>query len=256
MYLKWHGTASVELGCDGGKILLDPFVPFKGSDVDVKIEDFDGFTDILVTHGHFDHIYSLPEIVRRNPEIKVYCTKTPHRTLLGRGVAEKNLNLIGYGENLEINGFKITTLHGKHAVLPKISLSRILYAIKSKARGNTLALGRENKACPENDETVFYMIEAEGKSICIMGSLNLREEVEYPTGTDLLVLPYNGWDDNLPPAVSVIERLKPKHVVLDHYDDTFPPITMPVDLNPMLERYNEQGNPYITPLELNETVEL
>ncbi len=80
-----------------------------------------------------------------------------------------------------------------------------------------------------------------------MGSMNLRPDEQYPTGDDLLVLPYNGWEDNLPPAVGIIERLQPKRVVLDHYDDTFPPLTMPLDLSPILERFPET----VTALALN-----
>ena len=99
---------------------------------------------------------------------------------------------------------------------------------------------------------MFYQIEADGKTVCLMGSLNIREEVEYPTGCDLLVLPYNGWEDNLPPAVKVIERLQPKRVVLDHYDDSFPPLTMPLDLNPILDRYPG----LVTPMELGKVEEV
>ena len=60
-----------------------------------------------------------------------------------------------------------------------------------------------------------------------MGSMNLREDEAYPKNADLLVLPYNGWEDNFPPAARIIERLNPKRIVLTHYDDTFPPVTMP-----------------------------
>ena len=34
--LRCHGTAAIELECDSGRILFDPFVPLKGSDVNVK----------------------------------------------------------------------------------------------------------------------------------------------------------------------------------------------------------------------------
>ena len=67
--------------------------------------------------------------------------------------------------------------------------------------------------------------------------MNLRDEVMYPTGADVLVLPYAGWVDNLPPAVRVIERLQPKRVLLDHWDDTFPPLSSSVDTAPLMRRY-------------------
>ena len=109
--------------------------------------------------------------------------------------------------------------------------------LRSPARGNLPHILRECLACKENGETLFYEIEADGARVSIMGSLNLREDETYPQGADLLVLPYNGWRDNLPPAVRVIERLQPKRVVLDHWDDTFPPLTIPLDLSPVLDRF-------------------
>lgn len=233
----WHGTASVELISDCGRILFDPFVPLKGSLVPVTIEDFDGFTDIFVTHGHFDHITSLPKIVQRNPKTLIHCTKTPYRTLARKGVDRKNLHLLHYGDTLKVNGFQLSVLHGRHAILPKATLKRLVYILKHPAKGNIPFILRENRVAVENDETVFYKIEANEKTICLMGSMNLRDEVVYPVEADLLILPYNGWEDNFAPAVKVIERLKPKRVLLDHYDDTFPPLTMPLDLEPILGKY-------------------
>ena len=246
MELIWHGTAAIEVVCSSGRILFDPFIPLKGSVVDVKIEDFDGFSDVFVTHGHFDHISDLPEIVQRSPDIRIYCTEAPYASLIKKGVPERNLVHIGYGQTILCHGFTIYTFHGKHAVLPKVSLARLGYALRSPARGNLAHILLENNRCRENDETVFYQIEAEGKSVSIMGSLNLRNEVDYPTGADVLVLPYNGWEDNFLPAAAVIARLKPQRVLLDHYDDTFPPLTMPLDLSQILMIYPEVA----TPLEL------
>ena len=88
MQLIWHGTASVELICAAGRILFDPFVPLPGSKVPVRPEDFDGFTDIFLTHGHLDHIVSVPGIVKRNPGATVCCTGTPCETLRAKGVPD------------------------------------------------------------------------------------------------------------------------------------------------------------------------
>ena len=237
MELIWHGTASIEAVCREGRILFDPFVPLKGSPVDVKPEDFDGFTDIFVTHGHIDHISDLPKIARRNPEVRIYCTETPGATLAKKSVPEKNLIKIGFGQEWQVQGFTVRTYYGRHAVLPMGDVARGLKMLGSPARGNLPRIIRECLQCRENSETVFYEIEADGRRVCLMGSLNLREDVDYPSGADLLVLPYNGWNDNLPPAVETIERLQPKRVVLDHWDDTFPPLTGPLDLSPVLDRY-------------------
>lgn len=243
MQLKWHGTAAVEAICASGRILFDPFVPLRGSGIDVRIEDYDGFDTIFVTHGHVDHIYNIPEIVRRNPDVCVYCTRTPYRTLQKRGVGKKNLTLIRFGQTLSVHGFTIRVLHGRHAILPKASPSLALEMLRSPHRRNLPFLLKEHLRSRENDETVFFQIEADGKTIAVMGSLNLRKDTEYPAGADLLVLPYNGWTDNYPPAVRAIRRLKPKRVLLDHYDESFPPFTRPVDLTPLLEKYPGRVRP-------------
>ncbi len=218
----------------------------------MSIEDFDGITDVFVTHGHFDHIMCLPEIVRRDPGIMIRCTETPYRTLRRRGVPEENLSLIRYGDEISVGGFTVRAYHGKHAVLPKLSPKRLAYILRSPCRANVFRFLREHLRHRENDETVLYTVEAEGKTVSIMGSLNIRGDTVYQTGADMLVLPYNGWEDNFPPAVRVLERLRPKRTVLDHYDDTFPPLTMPVDLSPILEKYGGA----LTALELGKPEEV
>ena len=76
MHLIWHGTASIEAVCEAGRVLFDPFVPFKGSPVKVDLAEFDGFSDIFVTHCHFDHVMNLPELVRRNPDVVIHWKRT------------------------------------------------------------------------------------------------------------------------------------------------------------------------------------
>ncbi len=254
MEFIWHGTASVEITASAGRILFDPFVPLKGSKTAVKLEEFDGFTDILVTHGHFDHIVSIPEIVSRNPQTKIYCTKTPLQTLSRKGVPGNNLREIEFGKQYDVGGFLITAIHGRHAVLPKADPAIVWKLLRSENRGNLPFLLKENRLCREKDETVFYQIEAEGKTVSLMGSLNLREDIVYPQNADVLVLPYNGWEDTYTHAVRVIERLRPKRVLLDHYDDAFPPMTglIPVDVSRITREYRGR----VSPMQLRKAEEL
>ncbi len=237
MKVIWHGTASIEIRQGKDRLLFDPFVPLKGSEFDLDISAFDSFPDVFITHGHLDHIASIPKIASRNPGMRIFATRTPCLTLVKKGVPKSSLRLLGYGDDLRLGPFRIRVFHSKHAELPKASFGRVKRILSSPARGNIPYIARENARCPENGETVLYHIRCTGRSVSLMGSLNLLDEVRYPVGSDCLILPYNGWEDNCPPAVRAIERLKPEKVLLDHYDVTFPPLSEPVDLTGILERY-------------------
>ncbi len=237
MKILWHGTAAIEIRSETTTILFDPFVPLKGSDVPVKLSDYDGFKTVFVTHGHIDHILSLPLISERNPDMKIYCTKAPYQTLERKGIPASRLTRIGYPDSIQIGDIRVRTYHGKHAILPEANWQNITMILRRKPLSNIPLIAVQNMLCQEKDETVFYQIESGGQTISLMGSMNLRDETEYPQGSDYLILPYNGWQDNLTPAIRCIERLRPKHVLLDHYDDTFPPITSAVDTEPICRRY-------------------
>ena len=154
--IKWHGTASIEMKNQSGRILFDPFVPLRGSTVSVSIEDYEGINDIFITHGHLDHIVSIPALFQRNPNIRIHCTQTPYKTLVKKGIPESNLVQITFGSEMSVHNFKLKAYHGKHAILPGPSRQRISYMLNSPARGNLSFIIKENCLCREKGETVFY----------------------------------------------------------------------------------------------------
>ena len=105
-------------------------------------------------------------------------------------------------------------------------------------------------------ETVFYEVSAEGKRVQIMGSLGLDPNTDYPTGADVLILPFQGRSDLEAYAAPIVRSLAPKQVLLDHYDDSFPPMTTQVEtarFEALLTR--EYGIP-CSALRKNETITL
>lgn len=80
-----------------GTTLVDPGDEWEG---------FYGVETVLLTHGHFDHIYGLNRVVELNPYVRVYTNEYGMETLLD---ARKNMSLyhetpfvFAYPERLEI----------------------------------------------------------------------------------------------------------------------------------------------------------
>lgn len=54
-----------------GNVIIDPGDPV----------NFEGVKTVLLTHAHFDHIYGLNELVRINPDVKVYTNAFGRKSL-------------------------------------------------------------------------------------------------------------------------------------------------------------------------------
>ena len=78
-----------------------------------------------------------------------------------------------------------------------------------------------------------FDVKAEHRELLILGSLALDPAETYPEGVDVLILPYQGNNDLPARAEEVLSRLRPKAVVLSHFDNAFPPMSRDVDLQPL-----------------------
>ena len=229
MKIKWYGTASVSMKTQNSAILFDPYIPRKGSETPSAEDEYLKFDNIIITHGHVDHISTLPLTVGKSGA-KIWCTKVPAETLKGKGIPEENISEIAYGDVLEFGDIKVTVFESRHVKFDKpLIMSTVFSPRIFKYFSNLIELGLESAKCPLGNEIAGYLIEAEGKRIYLMGSLGWIEDVEYPKDVDLLVLPFQGTSDLMTPAMKFIEMTDPKAVFLDHFDDTFPPLSNHID---------------------------
>ena len=228
MRITWLKTASLLLENDSFTLAVDPFLGIPYTDAAEKMKAFRSADAVLVTHGHFDHIYHIPRIYRDHP-VPVYCTKTPAVSLIKDGYPEEMIHVISPHDVLPFSGMKITCLPSKHCKFDRdLIVAKLTGLNNAKLAGQMFALLKLNKAYPENEEILLYDIEADGKRIQLMGSMNLLDE-DYPEGADLLILPFQGRSDIDSFGEKIIRRLKPKTVLLDHYDDAFPPMSGTVE---------------------------
>ena len=183
--ITWYGTASVRISAGSTQLLIDPFYPFSDSSVKIPPDAFDNCSDILISHGHYDHIGSLSKIVRRNT--RVFCTKAPCRTLCAMGVSRENLRLIRPGSVFKVGDIRITVFKGKHIRLTALDCIKAVFSMRVLQKTSGV-VGKIQRiiSCPEKGESLCFLAEAYGRRILILGSLALADDVDYPPDTDIV----------------------------------------------------------------------
>ena len=249
MKLQWYGTAALTIESGGMTLAVDPFIgmPIGMSDTERLNTDrakvLRQADAVLVTHGHFDHIYDIPALYG-GTQTPIYATKTPVGTLTGKGISPARLHTLTPGETFMTGNFRITAYQSRHC---SFDLAVILKTAFRKATirhpKRLIELLRLNKAYPENGETLLYLIEADGKRLVLMGSMGMAEGEDYPIGADLLILPFQGTGSPAETVRPIVGRLKPKAILLDHFDDAFPPMSAAVRTDHFEREMTEKGIP-------------
>lgn len=249
MKITWFGTASLLIEHENDRILIDPFLGLRGAKNRPSLSDYHQAQSILVTHGHIDHLGSIPAILR-DFDATIYCSECPCATLERRKVDEDQIVAIRPGDTLHFGEITVNVLSGKHIRFDsKLIKSTFLNLRVLRYFPNFLLLFLKNHSYPEGKETLAFHIECNGKKILVLGSLGLDERENYPKNVDMLVLPYQGASDLITPTLAVIRQIKPRTLLLDHFDDAFPPISRQIDTKPLKKALAEHfpGLPVVKP---------
>lgn len=234
MNIAWYNTATLIVSDNSTRILVDPFFTYTQQRQELRNNYMSSYKEcdaLLLTHGHFDHAHDVVEVVK-DTSIKVYCTKSPQKQLIKSGVKKEQIQCIAPSDSFTIGSFTIKVYKGAHA---KFGLPLILNTVKRKSLWTQLpkaakigfsAIFTEREA----KETIIYEVIGEDKqSLIILGSMGIEKNTSYPSGADLLVLPYQGRSDLADYSIKLLDLFKPKKVLLDHFNDYAPPISSQVN---------------------------
>lgn len=240
MEITWFGTASLLIENEGSRILIDPFLPLRGSENHPSLLDYQKEDSILITHGHIDHLGSIPQILLHS-DATVYCSALPAATLEKKNADSDRIVVIRPGNTLDFGKIKVSVMPGKHIKFDsKLVRHTLCNPHIIRYFPNFLSILFHHHTYMEGNETLTYLIEANGKKILVLGSLALHETTNYPKYVDMLILPYQGATDLVSAALSVIARIEPRTVLLDHFDDAFPPISSRIDTKPLRKTLKER----------------
>lgn len=239
MHATWLGTASILISAGGTRLLFDPYLrrhnpalpPFPLD----EIADVDA---IFITHPHFDHFSDLPRVMER-------CSAPIHVCERGieiarqRGFDTARLRCIRAGDALRVGGLEVHAWQSCHCMYDRRILREVVSrAVRPSHLKEGLSIECENhrfRIDMRNDALAFE-VRGDDRRVLLLGSANCREDVAYPTDMDLLIWPFQGHSGMDEYSLPFLDRFRPKRVMLDHFDDAFPPISAQIDCKPFLER--------------------
>jgi len=228
MKLRWFGTATISYTQNGQTIIFDPFCGRNEKLGCSSLQELAAQGDIFITHGHFDHLADVPLILAEN-EAVVYCSQPTADTLISQGVPHERVKAVRPGQILTVGHFNIHVFQGKHINFDRKLILRTFFNLRLlRYFASLIRILKISSKFPES-QTLIYVIEADGKKIMHMGSLNLAAGEVYPQCPDILALPFQGRSDLETYALSFVKKIRPKTIYLHHFDDAFPPVSSSVD---------------------------
>lgn len=229
--ITWFGTATIKFDDKKNSLIFDPFIRIDKRNNDYFIKKMSKVKNIFITHGHIDHTMDLP-IIFQDKVCNIHCTLSPYRRLIKEGINKNNLKLIKPTDNIKIGDFDITVLKGKHI---RFNLGLIIKTIFNKNiikySSNLLILIKAHFKHKEAHETISYYIKHHKMTFLLLGSMALDKNTNYPTNVDYLILPFQGRSDLNKKVVPLLQKIKPKNIILSHFDNSFPPISTTVDIS-------------------------
>lgn len=230
MRYRWLGTAGFELVSGRTSVLLDPYLtrnPEARPAQPLQARDFWHAEAIFLTHGHFDHTFDVPQLVR-NSKAKVFASPTVCASLAARGVFWTRLRPRWPGEVAEVGPFRITAIPACHVTFD----ARLVLATFWRCRGVLADLARLGTSRYPTGEVLGWLVEAEGKTIFHLGSACMRWVPD--RRVDAFLVPVQGRTDICVVVADLVGRVRPEKVIPHHYDDFYPPLSRYVDLEPLL----------------------
>lgn len=233
--IKWLGTASLIIDTGDARILLDPYEKKLSPNLPrVDMKEAAGADLCLITHPHLDHFADLQDFFDAGLK-QAFVSPRGIQTARKKNVDIdiNKLTAIVPGNQIRAGKTNIRVLPSRHCQFDLETIVKILTARRTwEMLGQLDFLRRQNQVFYSGPQDIYaYEIQHQDKNILIFGSLGWDEDFEYPQNPDLLVLAYQGRCDLEKGMEKLLEKIRPKALMITHFDDAFPPLSHTVNLD-------------------------
>ncbi len=249
MKIKWYGTASLLIEGGSTRILVDPYLKKYNPKLPaLPVEEAATAQAVFITHPHLDHFCDIGTFLDAGIK-QVYVSENGIEHARERGIQTDRMIPISANEKYTIGDITVRIFQSKHCKfdLPTILGVALNPATYFKFRAGVEILGMTKQFKIKKD--IFALEFSCGeKKIMVLGSAGKDENTEYPDGADLLVFPYQGRARMHRYMVSFLDVFKPKAVMIDHFDNAFPPISHTVNpkkFAPTVNKYLPGANAFV-----------
>lgn len=182
--LRWFGTNGWEIRFGGTTMLIDPWfgrfptgfftgnfdpqTPLQVNEGVINAHIPDRVDQILVGHGHWDHLADIPFIARKTGAM-VIGSETHRNLLLASGVPTEQIVIVEGGEVMQFDGYTIEVFEGLHSMGATKQFS---------VPGHLLTVPPTPKVVgdlPEGDSLIYQITIGERLRIFSMSTANYKE---------------------------------------------------------------------------------
>ncbi len=249
MELTWLGTAGFILKAGNLEFAFDPFLsrgPDNQSPFNAK--SFQNTRAIYVGHGHFDHTYDIPEIVKHS-DVEIVAPGLTGFILRMRGVPANRIKT-SHNDMYLLKDLKMRAFKSSHV---RFDAKLVLSTMKRCGFRDCLNIACLGLGYPEG-LVQSYSFEFKGKRFlylstagCTESELKLYRDLE----VDYMFSPLQGHSRIQSLVADQIAIVAPKVVIPHHYDDFYPPLSQTICVDAFeeeLKKRHFKGKLQIVPL--------
>lgn len=249
MKIQWHGTATLLIESETTRILIDPYLRGRNKKLPPVPVAETAADAIFITHPHIDHFGDIGAWTKCGVKA-VYVSENGICHAKENGLDTSAMLPLGAGELHRVGELTVRTYQSRHCKFDAATVLRVFFSPRSWAHFfGTIAFLKSLKRYKIGDDIYALEITDGEKTVMVLGSAGADADTVYPTGADLLVFPYQGRAHMNRYMRRFLRLFRPKTVMLDHFDDAFPPLTHRENTKPACKELEREGIGGIVPSE-------